>query len=70
MVCKSYLGAHCIDVGCPVIFAERFPKYGYEGIHGCEECGLYDGCIGCVWENMNVCIKYKNNKRCVDIELD
>lgn len=50
MVCKSYLGAHCIDVGCPVIFAEQFPEYGYEGMHGCEECRLYDGCIGCVWE--------------------
>lgn len=37
MVCKSYLGVRCIDVSCPVIFAEQFPEYGYEGMHGCEE---------------------------------
>ena len=62
MVCKRYLGVHYIDGSCPVIFAEQFPEYDYEGIHGCEACGLYDGCIGCVWENTNVCIKYKNDE--------
>lgn len=70
MVCKSYLGVRCIDGNCPVIFPEQFPKYGYERIHGCEECWVYDGCIGCVWEKTNICIKYKNNERCDDIELD
>lgn len=70
MKCERYLGVHCIDGSCPILLAEQFWKYDYEGPHSCEECWVYDGCKGCAWEDTSVCIKYKNTEGCGDIELD
>lgn len=64
-ICPDYCCSSCVNGECPKANQEKYEEYGCDVIKDCGECGYYEGCDNCDFNNTENCY-YKWFKTCVN----